>query len=133
MSSTHPLEFHAPGWHDEERTPVVDGKYCDRATGEIKLASDGDYLEYMGPPAVDIIVRSQHIDTVNCIYRASRSFPMETLLCHIMKVVGDRKLELDSVIATTYSIRVTLAHELTPDQFSEIALNMANGVWDQVD
>ena len=87
----------------------------------------------MGPPAVDIIVRSQHIDTVKCIYRASRPFPMETLLCHIMKVVGDRKLELDSVIATTYAIRVTLAHELTPDQFSEIALNMANGVWDQTD
>ncbi|CAI7565639.1 unnamed protein product [Penicillium crustosum] len=111
MSSTHPLEFHAPGWHDEERTPIVDGKYYDRATGEIRLASEGDYQEYMGPPAVDIIVRSQHIDTV----------------------VGDRKLELDSVIATTYAIRVTLAHELTPDQFSEIALNMANGVWDQTD
>ncbi|CAI7656859.1 unnamed protein product [Penicillium viridicatum] len=115
MSSTHPLEFHAPGWHDEERTPVVDGKYCDRATGEIKLASDGDHQESMGPPAVDIIVRSQHIDTIKCTYRASR------------------KLELDSVIATTYAIRVTLAHELTPDQFSEIALNMANGVWDQTD
>lgn len=133
MSSIHPLEFHAPGWHDEERTPIVDGKYYDRATGEIRLASEGDYQEYMGPPAVDIIVRSQHIDTVKCIYRASRPFPMETLLCHIMKVVGDKKLELDSVIATTYAIRVTLAHELTPDQFSEIALNMANGVWDQTD
>lgn len=50
-----------------------------------------------------------------------------------MKVIGEKKLELDSVIATTYAIRVTLAHELTPDQFSEIAIDMANGVWDSVD
>lgn len=131
MSSTHPLEFHAPGWHDEGKTPVVDGKYYDRATGEIKLA-DGDYQEYMGPPSVDILIRSVHCDTSHCAFRASRAFPMETLLCHIMKVVGDKKLELDSVMATTYSIRVTLAHELTPDQFSDISMNMANGVWDQV-
>lgn len=120
--------FHGPGWHYEAQTPVVDGKYYDRATGEIKLASDGDHQEYMGPPSVDIIIRSVHIETIECSYRASRAFPMETLLCHIMKVVGDKKLELDSIMATTYSIRVTLAHELTTDQFSEISLDMANGV-----
>lgn len=131
MSSTHSLEFHGPGWHDEARTPVVDGKYYDRATGEIRLAADGDHQEYMGPPSVDIIIRSVHIDTVQCSYRVVRAFPMEILLCHIMKVVGDKKLELDSVIATTYSIRVTLAHELTIDQFNYISLNMGNGVWDQ--
>lgn len=33
-------------------------------------------------------------------------------------------------IATTYTIRITLAHELTPGQFNEIALDMANEVWD---
>ncbi|KAJ5338647.1 hypothetical protein N7452_005375 [Penicillium brevicompactum] len=133
MSTSHPLSFHGPGWHDEAQTPVVDGKYCDRATGEIKLAADGGYQEYMGPPAVDILIRSVHIDTIECSFRASRSFPMETLLCYIMKVVGKRKLELDSVMATTYSIRVILAHELTPDQFSDIAFDMANGVWDEVE
>lgn len=132
MSSTHPLEFHAPGWHDETQTPVVDGKYYDRVTGEIKSASDSDHhQEYMGPPAVDIIVRSQHVDTVKCVYRASRSFPMEALLCHIMKIVRDKKLVLDSVLATTYSIRIILAHKLTTDQFSDIAIDMANGVWGQ--
>ncbi|UNI13277.1 hypothetical protein JDV02_000034 [Purpureocillium takamizusanense] len=133
MSLSHPLEFHCPGWHDEGRTPVVDGKYYDRATGEVRLAADGDHQEYIGPPAVDIIVRSQHIDTVQCAYRASRPFPMETLLCHIMKVVKERTLELDSVIATPFAIRIILSHELTPDQFSEIALDMANGVWDDAD
>ncbi len=128
MSSSHALEFHGPGWHDEARTPVVDGKYYDRATGEIRTASDGDHQEYMGPPAVDIVIRSQHIDTVQCVYRASRTLPMETLLGHIMKVVGEKKLELDSVIATTYTIRVILSHELGSEEFSEIASAMAQGI-----
>ncbi|OAA69828.1 hypothetical protein ISF_03098 [Cordyceps fumosorosea ARSEF 2679] len=66
MSSSHPLELHAPGWHDEARTPVVDNKYYDRATGEIRTASEGDHQEYMGPPSVDILIRSQHVDTVQC-------------------------------------------------------------------
>ncbi|KAJ6437232.1 Glycoside hydrolase, subgroup, catalytic core [Purpureocillium lavendulum] len=133
MSRSHPLEFHAPGWHDEGRTPVVDGKYYDRATGEVRLAADGDHQEYLGPPAVDIIVRSQHIDTVQCAYRAARAFPMEALLSHIMKVVKERRLELDSVMATTFSIRIILCHVLTPDEFNEIALDMANGLWDETD
>ena len=111
----------------------MDGKYCDRATGEIKIAADGDHQEYMGPPAVDIRIQSVHIDTAECSFRASRSFPMEAILCYIMKVVEKKKLELDSVLATTYSIRVTLSHELTPDQFNDIAFDMANGIWDEVE
>jgi hypothetical protein len=131
MSLSHPLEFHAPGWHDEGRTPIVDGKYYDRVTGEVHSAADGDHQEYMGPPSVDIIIKSQHIDTIHCGYRAARAFPMEALLCHIMKVVGERKLEVDSVVATPYAIRILLSHELTPENFSEIATEMVNGIWDQ--
>jgi len=133
MSSLHPLEFHAPGWHDKGRTPVVDGKYYDRETGAVRLASEGDHQEYMGPPAVDIVVKSQHIDTVHCTYRAARSFPMAALLCHIMRVVGERKLEVDSVMATPYAIRIILSHELKPEEFGEIASEMVNGIWDRVE
>lgn len=128
MSSTHPLKFHAPDWHGEARTPVVDGKYCDRTTGEDKLAPDGDHQEFIDPPAVDIIVRSQHNGTVQCAYRASRPFNLETLLCRIMRAVGNGKLELDLLIATPYAIRITLAHELS----NEIALDMINGFYDRV-
>ncbi|OAR00554.1 hypothetical protein LLEC1_07018 [Akanthomyces lecanii] len=128
MSSSHPLEFHGPGWHYEARTPVVDGKYYDRATGEIRAASDDDHQEYMGPPAVDIVIRSQHIDTVQCVYRASRTLPTETLLGHIMNVVGEKKLDLDSVMATTYTIRVILSHEMRLEEFCEIASAMAHGI-----
>ena len=117
MSSRHPLEFFAPGWHNEVRTHVVDGKYYDRATGNVCFASDDDHQEWSGPPSVDIIVKSQHIDTVHCTTLAARSFPVEAILCHIMKVVGERKLELDSVIATPYATRVILSHELTPEKF----------------
>jgi len=134
MSSIRPLEFHAPSWHGDARTPVVDGKYVDRTTGQVRDAPGGDgHQEYIGPPAVDIVVRSMHEDTLHCAYRAARSFPMEAILGHVMKVVGQRKLKLDSVMATTYTVRVILSHELTPQQFSEIAKEMANGIWDEVE
>ncbi|CAK7203115.1 hypothetical protein SEUCBS139899_005844 [Sporothrix eucalyptigena] len=41
--STHPLEFHSPGWHGDARTPVVDGKYYDRATGKLSSIRDDDH------------------------------------------------------------------------------------------
>src|SRR3569833_1194453 len=55
-SSLHLLEFHALGCHVKGRTPVVDGKYYDRETGAVRLASEGDHQEYMGLPAVDFDV-----------------------------------------------------------------------------
>ncbi|ATY66018.1 hypothetical protein CCM_00212 [Cordyceps militaris CM01] len=127
-SALHPLEFHSPGWHEESRTPVIDNKYYDRATGEIRTAVEGDHQEYTGPPGVDIIIRSQHIDTVQCALRAARRLPMETLLCHIMKIVGEKNLELDSIMATTYSIRVILSHDLQPDEFIKITSDMVFGL-----
>jgi len=125
---SHPLEFHAPGWHGEANTPVIDGKYCDRATGELR--DSNNHEEYAGPPAVDIVVKSLHADTSQCGYRAARAFPMEALLCHIVSVVAQHKLTLDSVVATPYAIRVILAHDLTPTAFIDIACEMANGIWD---
>ena len=41
-SSKHPEELFTPGWHDVAQTPVVDGKYYDRGTGETVL--DWEYL-----------------------------------------------------------------------------------------
>lgn len=126
--SDHPLTFHGPGWHGEERTPVVDGKYYDRATGEVCSVPDSGHQEYLGPPAVDIIISSLHEDSCNAKYRAARPLPMEVLLCHIMKVVEEKKLQLDSVSATPYAIRVMVAHELTVEEFSDISIHTAQGV-----
>ena len=137
-------EFHAPGWHSEERTPVVDGKYIDRATGDVKTlataaandtsdASDGDGAaqEYMGPPSVDVVVMSVSGATSSCAFRAARAFPMEALLANIMKTVVARGLALDSLVATTYSIRVILADEtLTPSSFADVALAFVNDVFE---
>ena len=125
---SYPVEFHAPGWHGEAKTPIIDGKYCDRATGELR--NSNNHEEYAGPPAVDIVVTSLHIDTADCAYRAARRFPMEALLCNVARVMARQKLDVDSVVATTYALRVVLAHELTPDAFSDIASEMANGLWD---
>lgn len=131
MSTTykpeHPRQFYAPEWHGEAQTPVVDGKYYDRATGELRVAS-GSYCG--GPPEVDIIIQSIHEDTTQCCFRASRPFPVEVLLWHIMQEVHERKLEMDSLTATPYAIRVTLAHELTVDEFNDVSIKMANRVWD---
>ncbi|KXT05082.1 hypothetical protein AC578_7554 [Pseudocercospora eumusae] len=123
MSSTHQAEFHAPTWHYQNQTPVIDGKYIDRDTGETKTISVNQ-SEFLGPPAVDVVIRSQHEDTTQCVFRASRAVPMEALLGHIMGIVGEKKLQLDSVMATAYAIRVVLSHELTPEEFGAIAVEM---------
>ena len=130
FNAEHPQVLYTPEWHGDARTPVVDGKYHDPATGELRVAS-GDHGYYLGPPAVDIIIRSQHEDTCQCVYRAARPFPVEALLFQIMRVVHDRKLEVDSLNATPYAIRIILSHELTVEEFKEYSLEMANGIWDQ--
>ncbi|KAF4987445.1 hypothetical protein FDECE_15435 [Fusarium decemcellulare] len=124
----HPDEFHVPGWDEEAKRPIVDGKYNDPKTGELRTAAG---YEYSGPPAVDIVVTSLHEDTTQCVYRAQRPFPVEKMLHQVMKVVHDRSLTIDSLIATTYHIRIVLAHEITPEEFSQISDEMANGIWNQ--
>ena len=52
-------------------------------------------------------------------------------LFQIMRVVHDWKLEVDSLNATPYAIRIILSHELTVEEFKEYSLEMANGIWDQ--
>lgn len=123
---SHPLEFHGPAWHCEGQTPVVDDKYYDRATGEIRHVVDGEGGGYyMGPPSVDIIIQNLH---EGGFFRAARASPIGPLLCHIMKIIGEKKLNLDSVTATTYTIRLTLAHALPRKEFNEIAVEM---IWGQ--
>ena len=117
-TATQSHSFDSPVWDMESERPIVDGKYNDPVTGEIREATG---YSYYGPPAVDIIVTSIHEDTAGCVRRTAQTFPMEFILCHIFKIVEKRNLQLDSCLATKYSIRLTLAHELTPGEFSTIA------------
>ncbi|KAF4509913.1 hypothetical protein G6O67_001848 [Ophiocordyceps sinensis] len=105
----------------KHRTPVVDGKYCDdRATGEIRVAADGSG-GYGGPPSVDVIVQNAY----GGMFRASRLVSMEALLCHAMKVVGERKIRLDSVMATTYTLRVNPSEDFEDDDaFMDVVFAM---------
>ena len=117
-AATQSHSFDSPVWDMESERPIVDGKYNDPVTGEIRKATG---CSYYGPPAVDIIVTSIHADTAGCVRRTAQTFPMEFILCHIFRIVEKRNLQLDSCLATKYSIRLTLAHELTPGEFLTIA------------
>ncbi|PYH38301.1 uncharacterized protein BO87DRAFT_373180 [Aspergillus neoniger CBS 115656] len=124
----HPDELHTPSWHAASNRPIVDGKFNDPETGEVR---DAGGLVFSGPPAVDIIITNIHEGSSNNIFRAQLPFRMEKLLAWILRVVGERKLQLDSLNATPYAIRVVLAHELNEGQFHEIAHEMATGIWGQ--
>lgn len=82
-------------------------------------------------PDVDIIISNLHAETAHCLYRAVRPFPVEALLYRIMRVVYNKKLEIDSLTATQYTIRVILSHELTVAEWEKVVDEMANGIWDQ--
>ena len=124
----HPYEFFAPGWHPEGLTPVVNNRYVDRGTGEIRETADR--RRYAGPPYVDVIITNLHEDTVHYQYRAARAFPMEVLLCHMVGVVARLKLHVDSILATAYAIRIVLSHDLTLNSFNNVVHEMASGIWD---
>ncbi|RAH63296.1 hypothetical protein BO85DRAFT_444592 [Aspergillus piperis CBS 112811] len=124
----HPDELHTPSWHAASNRPIVDGKFNDPETGEVR---DAGGLVFSGPPAVDIIITNIHEGSSNNIFRAQLPFHMEKLLVWILRVVGERKLQLDSLNATSYAIRVVLSHELNEGQFHEIAYEMAGGIWGQ--
>lgn len=123
MTSTHYEHFHTPGWHESAHTPVVDGKYIDPQTGHVRSASGA---EYIGPPAIDIIVSSIEEQTNDCRYRAQRAFPMEGVLWQIMKIVYKQKISIDSLTAAPYAIRLVLAQKMTPEEFFQIADRVAN-------
>ena len=125
-SKPHPNQFFSPGWDGDTHQPVVDGKYLDPKTGELRKAGNSSYL---GPPAVDFIVQSIHEDSpIDCFFRAQRPVPIESMLCQVANAVCKRKLTIDSLNATQYSIRIILAHPLSKDEFMEVAFEMANGV-----
>lgn len=117
--------IHTPAWHPDEQTPVVDGKYYDKRTGELVVATDDS--GYLGPPAVDIIITSvAHL----CLSRWARAFPVEQLLWQVMKVIKTNNLALDSLSVTPYAIRIILSSPATSAEMGHWANRMANGIWD---
>ncbi|CAH0002501.1 unnamed protein product [Clonostachys byssicola] len=123
------LGFHDPGWHGELRTPVVDGKYIHPKSGELRDIKDDDSPGYYcGPPAVDIVIQNV---AAKGTFRKAQAFPMEGLLSVIMGVVREKNLSLDSIMATSYTIRVILSHEMTDEQYKEVAMRMIYGISDE--
>lgn len=133
--------FHTPGWHGEADTPVVDDKYIDKDTGELVIVPS-DHAEYLGPPAIDIVISCLH-DSINddgagegpphAHRRSMRAFSMDALLRHILRVAYRHKHQgvyVDSVMATPFTIRVTIGGDFTSDEYDQITDEMMNGIWD---
>ncbi|RMJ17216.1 hypothetical protein CDV36_003121 [Fusarium kuroshium] len=120
--------FNPVYWDAEANRPIVDGQYNDPRTGELRTSTGA---AYMGPPSVDIIIMNLHQDSNEGIYRATRPFPMEKLLFHMMRIVHERGLQIDSINSTAYAIRIILAHELKKEEFVETAHAMLNAIWDE--
>jgi len=108
FTAKHPDEFYPSGWDSEAKRPVVGGKYEDPATGELR---DACGITTGGPPSVDLFVSNVHVSSLAHAMRASRPLPMRTLLRHLLSVVEKHNLDIDSVTATPYAIRLVLSHE----------------------
>lgn len=101
---------------------------CDKKTGELVVATDTSGSS--GPPAVDIIICNLNFHTGVRVSRWARGLPVEQLLWQIMKVIKAHELQIASIIATLYSIQVTLTIEVSDEQMSHLADRMANGIGD---
>ncbi|KAL2674093.1 hypothetical protein Neosp_012539 [[Neocosmospora] mangrovei] len=121
-------QFRPVYWDAEDKRPIVDGKHNDPQTGELRISTGA---AYSGPPSVHIIIMNLHEDSNEGIFSATRSFPMEKLLFHMMRIVHERNLQVDSVNATQYAIRIILAHELNREEFNEAARAMLGAIRDE--
>ncbi|OAA60988.1 hypothetical protein SPI_05012 [Niveomyces insectorum RCEF 264] len=127
FTAQHPDQFHAGSWDWLARRPIVDNKIEDPVTGQVRTAGPE---QVDGPPSVDLVITNLH-DEATGTYRASRPFPMEKLLAHVLRVVDVRKIALHAVTATRYSVTVVLVDDLVAaGGFNIVANTMANGIWD---
>ncbi|KAL1889991.1 hypothetical protein Sste5346_008570 [Sporothrix stenoceras] len=143
MAYTTPLfhkSFHTPGWHGDADTPVVDNKYIDKDTGKVVVVPP-DHAEYLGPPAIDIIISCLHDSNEGGTgegaphghRRSMRAFPMDALLRHVLRVAYRHKHQgvyIDSVMATPFAIRLTIGGDFSSDEYDTITDEMMNGIWD---
>jgi len=68
------------------------------------------------------------IGTLRYLVRAQRPLPHRTYLCHLMRVIEARNIDIDSLTATPYTIRLILRHEFSSiHQWMEVAGELVNG------
>jgi hypothetical protein len=131
--STIPTKsFHSGDWDYATKRPVVDGKFEDPVTGELRAQESSSYA---GPPAVDIIIMNMHEDYKGT-YRSQRPFTVTAVLCHMMKIVKEEGLEIQSLNAMPYSVVLLLACEIPEREdgmkgFNWVADRISNGLYDE--
>ncbi|KAI0134351.1 hypothetical protein BJ170DRAFT_609494 [Xylariales sp. AK1849] len=90
--------------------PIVDRKYLDLTTGEIKELAQGEQVTY-GPPAVDIYVHNQLAYPDPTIFRSTR-YALMSGVTEYMSRLGDfmKKglCEIHSVNVTKYSVTLVI-------------------------
>ncbi|KUJ10540.1 uncharacterized protein LY89DRAFT_723718 [Mollisia scopiformis] len=125
--------FHSGVWDYEAKRPVVDGKFEDPLTGELR---DAKSEQYSGPPSVDIVIMNLYASEASGpdVYRSARPFPVERILHHAMTVVKEEGLEIHCLNASLYSVTLVLACEIEERKdgrsgFSYVADRISNGLW----
>jgi len=99
--------------------PIVDGKYLDLATGQIKVHS-GRMMG--GPPAIAVYWNNRlctgRTDQFRAI-SASSSCSLSEYLIRVGQLLTTGACTIDSLNATTYSVNVVVMSELSTSEFSE--------------
>ena len=85
--------------------------------------------EFLGPPAVDIVISSIAEPSLGSVWRCARRYPVQTILWEMMRLIHERQLEIDSLMVTKYAIRLVLAHEMTEEECREVSIAMTDRWW----
>ncbi|KAJ6442750.1 hypothetical protein O9K51_03925 [Purpureocillium lavendulum] len=114
----HPWEIHAPQWV-EGKTPVVDGKYIDLKTGDLKEATSNWRL---GPPAVNCAIYA--ISTGIRVAQNQMTFPVDKVLWRLINAVHKYDVEVDSLTATPYTVRLILRHDFSMEEWKAFLIEV---------
>ncbi len=100
-------------WHITG-TPIVDGKYVDHSTGEVKVVTLGD-LVTAGPPAVELFWYNRNMAAVEgrfTTFAAHAFISVTEYMARLGAFFTLGSCELVSINATRYAVHVIVATEL---------------------
>ncbi|KAL2702029.1 hypothetical protein AAEP93_006327 [Penicillium crustosum] len=102
------MRYQTP-WHPEHKVPIVDGRYQDPRTGEIRQNTRTD--TFLGPPFVHVIWLNMHGNSTFRGIGATFAASIDDVFVGIADHVRGNVYSITSMNATLYSVTVVCSTE----------------------
>ncbi|CAG8059105.1 unnamed protein product [Penicillium salamii] len=109
-------------WHPEHKVPIVNGRYQDPRTGEIRQNTRTD--TFLGPPFVHVTWFNNIANSTFRSIGATLAAPIDDVLVSIANHVKENIYSITSINATLYSVTVVCSTEKTDVEIGDAIQHM---------